>query len=398
MLKRRRPNDPSIASQTPPEVHPLIARCLVGSSPEPFAEVRKAGLWEYVAAEACDAGVGGLLLDRAEQADVRVPASAARQMRAYREHVAAANAYKLENVQRVLARLQMAKVPFLLLKGIALNATMYDAGQRPMTDVDILIHETDAAIAHKVLGNVGCRPGAELVREDFYPKYYCEREYFTRRRPSVKIDLHCRPFHVLRYGRTVPASAMWNNAREVRVGGLTALMPGDEEMLIHLAVHAACHGNTEIRWLHDVYAWIRRCEGQIDVASAADKCRRWRIALPFNRALRAASKMFDVHPAEAKSRTDRMLKELVEATDTFAGPLDRLALAGANLYPISPPLHLLCNALTAPGVRFRMGYLAATLLPDPSHLGQLYRRRHAGWQLVAHAIRAARCLTQFQPR
>jgi hypothetical protein len=384
-MMRRRINDPSQASQTPAAVHPLIARALSHNPRPAFQAIRRNGFWEYVAAESCDAGVGGLLLDRIRELNIEAPASAVRQMQAYRDYVAAANAYKIESVQRVLARLQLAGVPCLLLKGAALNATIYEPGRRPTTDIDVLVHETDARMAERVLGNAGCRPGADLVRPDFFPRYYCEREYATRRTPSVKIDLHCRPFHVLRYGRTVPDRAMWANAREVRFGETTALIPGPEEMLIHLAVHAACHGNTELRWLHDIKAWIERYASEIDAASIADKCRRWGLSLPVHRALRKVRDVFELAGNE-------VINTLVTATKTLAGPLDRLALAGANLYPISPPLFVLCNAITAPGIRFRLGYLAATTLPDPAHLAQLYHRRHPGWQIAAHAIRLTRCL------
>ena len=385
-MMRRRPTDPSMASQTPADVHPLIARALSDQPLSAFEEIQRNGLWEYVAAESCDGGVGGLLLDRLRQLGIAAPDSATRQMQAYDHHVAAANAYKIESVQRVLARLQMAGVPCLLLKGAALNATVFAPGQRPMTDIDVLIHQADVRLAERVLRNAGCAAGADLVRPDFFPRYYCEREYATRRTPAVKIDLHARPFHVLRYGRTVPDQAMWTDARKARLGELTVQIPGPEEMLIHLAVHSACHGNTALRWLHDIKHWLASYADEIDAARVADKCCRWGLSLPVNRTLRQVCGAFGGH------RQDDLLHGLIRATTRFAGPLDRLALAGANLYPISPPLYVMCNALTAPGIRFRLGYLAATLLPDPSHLAQLYPRRHPGWQLAAHTIRLTRAL------
>lgn len=384
-MSRGRPVDPSLASQTPEIVWPLIGRCLSENADDAFREVYRRGLWEYVAAEACDAGVGGLLLRKTIEHRVDVPASAARQMRAYSEHVAAANAYKYEAVRKVLARLQMAKVPFMLLKGAALNATIYDAGLRPMTDVDVLIHTKDAATAHKVLCNAGCRPGADLVREDFYPRFYCEREYFTHTHPAVKIDLHVRPFHVLRYARTVPEQAMWNDCMQVEAAGITANVPGPESMLIHLAVHAACHGGTQLRWLHDIKRWIEKYGTQINVERVAEKCRRWQIALPVHQTLTQAKEVFG---------GSDLLDRAIEATRGFAGPLQRLALAGAPLAADTPVLHVACNALTAPGLRFRMGYLAAVLLPGPGHLAQVYPHRHFGWKVAAHAVRLARCVSR----
>ncbi len=383
-MSRHRPTDPSIASQTPPVVYSLIAQCLSdeasdGGYSRAIREIQRKGLWEYVAAESCDAGVGAVLLRRLRELNIDVPTSSVRQMAAYADHVRAANAYKVEAVSRVLARLQMVGIDYLLLKGAALNGTVYEQLERPTTDIDVLIHVADAKLADRVLGHAGCRPGADLVREDFYPRYYCEREYFTRGHPRVKIDLHCRPFHVLRYSRTVPEDAMWGDCREVRFGELTARMPGPHEMLVHLAVHAACHGNTQVRWLYDIKLWLDKNGPEIDVQTLGEKCRSWGLSLPVNRALRKVKAMF----AGACK-----LDEAIAATSRWAGPLERLALAGAGLYDQSPALHVMCNAATAPGVRFRMGYLAATLLPDAGHLRQIYAGRHAGWQFVAHAIRA----------
>lgn len=379
----RRRVDPTIASQTPEIVWPLIGRCLSDEPHDAFQTVYRRGLWEYVAAEACDAGVGALLMVQATKHDVDVPVSAARQMRAYREHVAAANAYKTESVRKALTRLQVAKVPFLLLKGAALNATLYEPGLRPMTDVDVLIHDCDAALADKVLRNAGCEPGADLVREDFYPRFYCEREYFTGTHPPVKIDLHVRPFHVLRYARTVPHSAIWKDSRDISLGDLTVRVPGPESMLVHLAVHAACHGGTQLRWLHDIKRWLDCYGDQVDVDRLADNCRRWQLALPVRRAL--------MRTREAFGGNDR-LNQAIEATRGAAGPLQRLALAAAPLGTKAPVLYTACNALAAPGIRFRLGYLAAVLLPAEQHLAQIYPRRHFGWRFAAHAMRGVRSL------
>ncbi|MCL2329938.1 MAG: nucleotidyltransferase family protein [Phycisphaerae bacterium] len=377
--------DPAIASQTPTEVFGLIAQCL-SSHPQPaIDQITRRGWWEYVAAEAIDARMGAILLDRLTQLGVEMPVSAVSQMQAYRDHVSAANAYKFAEVGVVLNRLRMANVPYLLLKGAALNAMLYDAGLRPMTDVDVLIWPEDVAIADRVLCNAGACAGKELVRPDFYPRYYYEREYFTRRNPAVKIDLHCRPFGMLRYARTVPDDAMWNRHRDATLAGLDVQVPGPEEMLIHLAVHAACHGNSQLCWLYDILLWTQRFGHEINVTSVAEKCRRWRLSWPVHRALKRTQEWFGMD-------SDTKLAALLDATKTIVGPMDRIALAAAPLGQSAPVLRAMANAITTPGIRFRLGYLSAVLLPDASHLEQLYHRRHVGWQLAAHAVRAGRCI------
>lgn len=385
-MSRPRAIDPSTQSQTPAAVWSLLGRCLSDEPAEAFRQIGRRGLWEYAAAEGCDAGLGGLLLSQARRHGAELPTSAARQLQAYSEHVAAANAYKLESIERTLARLQIAGVPFILLKGTALNLMLYEPGLRPMTDVDVLIREADAPLVDQVLANSGCRRGAELVREDFFPRFYCEREYFTPTYPPVKIDLHCRPFHVLRYARTVPAGALWTDCRDIPFGELRVRVPGPEGMLIHLAVHAACHGATQLRWLYDIKLWLDRYFGEIDFDRLGERCRRWRLVHPVQSALARTVEAFGGSDALARA---------IAATRGSVGPLDRLALASAPLARTSPMLHITCNALASPGIGYRLGYLGAVLLPGREHLGQLYARRHVGWQLAAHAVRAGRCISRM---
>jgi len=90
--------------------------------------------------------------------------------------------------------LQSRGIPFLVLKGAALNAALYEEpGVRAMVDVDVLIRPGDAARVDRVLADAGCVAGAELLRADFFPRYHYEWEYFTPQHPPVKIDLHVRP-------------------------------------------------------------------------------------------------------------------------------------------------------------------------------------------------------------
>ena len=100
---------------TPEHIDSLIARCLAGGAPEAAREIERDGLWEYVAAQACLAEVGGLLADRLRTQGLTPPASAAMQLDAYRDHVAAANAYRLSRAAAVLTHLAAEGVPFLLL-------------------------------------------------------------------------------------------------------------------------------------------------------------------------------------------------------------------------------------------------------------------------------------------
>lgn len=346
------------------------------------------GLWSQVVDHACSSGVGGAVARNMAAREVEIPRSAAIQLDSYRQHVAAAAAYGLEKTEPILACLQKAGIAFLVLKGAALNAALYDGlGLRPMMDVDLLIRPSDAQRADAALTSLGCRPGPDLVNEDFYPRFYYEREYFLPCRPEVKIDLHVRPFRPLRYAVTLPDHAMWDEPMPVRYGRLTVQIPNVENMLIHLAVHAACHGAAELKWLYDLKLWLDRYGDRLDIRTLVDKCQRWKIGWPVRVVLEHVDSLF----GEGSVYLERTLSALKGCR---AGWRDRLALVQSPRDAAHPLAAVAVNVLCTPGVRFKLGYLRAVLLPARSHLAQLYQGRHPGWPLVAHAVRIGRRLTR----
>lgn len=361
----------------------LIARCLRDDPSSAVREIELGGLWEYVASRAWQCGAGGLLIDHLRRRGIEPPSFAEEQLDAYREHVAAANTYLLECARPALVALQQASVPFLVLKGAALHATVYDEiGVRPMVDVDVLVHPDNAARADHALRQAGFSAGAALMRADFYPRYHHEREYVSAGEPPAKIDLHVRPFRPLRYARTIPEEAFWLNPVSIRAGGLDVEMPDATNMLIHLAVHAACHGFSELRWLYDIRRWTQRHEARIDTGELAERSEQWGLALPVERALRRVR--------ETLAPDDGRLTEMIEKVSRPARLVDRIVLTQTPHDAHRPVRHVLVNVLSTPGLRFRWGYLAAMLIPDRGHLGQIYHRRHPGWIAVAHVVRVAR--------
>ncbi len=371
------------------ELDRLIAS-LLGSEPESAIEtIEREACWDRVVDRACQTQCAGFLGERLARIGHALPDSAARQIGVGCEHVAADNARKVECVAPVVAALNNAKIPFLVLKGLALNSFLYPSySMRPMTDVDVLIRPEDTLRTNLVLAaECGCKPGDALVQDDFYPKFHYEREYLTPHVPPVKIDLHARPFRPLRYARTMPGDAMWEGGEiTLRIGGVPITIPNRENMLIHLCVHAACHGLDELRWMHDIKVWIERFEDTLNWDAIVTRCARWRLCHPMRTALQRTSATFEM--------VARPMLDAAAAMEHHENALDRLALWQAPHGRSRPVTDVLVNALCSPGVAFRASYLCAALLPSHEHLGQIYRRRHPGWIATAHAYRAIRCLAR----
>lgn len=362
-----------------------LAACLAGRPQRVTDKWHHLGLWDRAACLACDLGLGAFLAEALEREGLCTPPSAAATLAAYRRHVAARNAYLETRLRPVLDALTEGGVPFLLLKGAALNASLYGRRDlRGMCDIDLLIHPGDAVRAGQRLTAAGCRAGREHVRPGFFPRFYFEREYWTPDRPPVRLDVHVRPFRPVLYASTVPPDALWDQPQRVELAGSSVLIPHRENMLIHLCVHAACHGLEHLRWTHDIHRFLESNGAALDWYDIERKAKAWRLALPVRRALESVRQTFGA--------TGGVNEDVLSRFDVPAAWLDRLALDQSPHDASRPVRHIVTDVLSLPGWRDRRDYLLATLLPAGSHMASWYSRRHHGWMAAAHALRLMRPL------
>lgn len=300
------------------------------------------------------------------------------------------NGRMMRVLDRIAVRFEEAGVPLLALKGAVLNLTVYDrADQRPMDDLDLLIREEDVDRACALLESMEGIRGDSLVREDFFPRFHYEIDYTVGLIYPVRVDLHVRPFRPLRYSRVVPTDALWASARPARIDRGTILVPSDEEMLVHLAAHAAIHACEREMWLVDLRRWVERNGDMMDWSRLVETAGRWGLALPVREALAHAERSLGSFlPAV-------VLPGLMRRNVNWR---DRLALRQAPRDAERPAMHVLVNALTTPGLMFVLGYLRRVLIPDSPHMADWYAGRHRGWLPLAHLCRWMRPLTSRIPK
>lgn len=291
------------------------------------------------------------------------------------------NVRMMHLLERIARAFHDAGIPLLALKGAALNLVLYDRpDERPMGDLDLLVKPEDAEGACAVLEGLGCLRSVVLVREDFFPRFHYEIEYAAGSIYPVKIDLHVRPFRPLRYSRLVPPDALWERAEVVRFGAATIRIPAPDDMLIHLAVHAAIHGCSRRTWLQDIKRWADAHRSVIDWNRLVATAERWRLALAVRQAFQRTAREFG--PVCSRRVIQRLRRLPVNWRD-------RLALWQAPRDASRPVMHVLVNTLCTPGWRFALGYLRAVCLPDRGHMGEWYCRRHWGWLPWAHLLRCS---------
>ncbi|MCP3903371.1 MAG: SET domain-containing protein-lysine N-methyltransferase [Planctomycetes bacterium] len=304
----------------------------------------------------------------------------------------ALDADALRNVQimhlleRVARHCNDAGIPVMALKGAALNLTVYERPtERPMSDLDLLVRVDDLERVHALFEKLGFLRSPSQFREDFFPRFYYEIQYTAGSVSPVSIDLHVRPFRLVRHSRFVPDAAFWERSGPIPIGRTTVRIPGAEEMLIHLAAHSAIHGNTHAKWAEDIRRWTSQARVDWDrFLALAD---RWRLTHAVRRGLDAAGSPI---PDDVADRLRRMHVGWRDRLALWHAPRDREHLTASALVVL----------LTTPGIRFKLAYLAQIMLPDGRYLDE-WSLRHGcpAWLApIARCVRPLRHVARWWPR
>jgi len=335
--------------------------------------------WPSVVVDARRTGLSGLLADGVRDGVIKLPAALSRMLRQDALVTAALNIQIESRFAELAALFASAGVPVMALKGVVLVRTVYERSDyRPMADIDLLVGESDAHRAQTALEQNGYQPAAPLVRPDFFPRFYHEVDYRSDGPQPVKVDLHARPFRPAVYGRTVNEDSFWASAERMAVGASWVAIPNPERMLLHLMIHAACHGATRAVWLMDIWRYATALQPRVDWDAWLALVAQWRVAAAVRTATVATENLwgsFLPAPVHQAVLADR------------GGWQERLALRQAPRDTSAPLAHVAVTCLTGHRGWSRLAYLRAVLFPSTEHMATIYGRRHRGWRVLAHMVR-----------
>jgi hypothetical protein len=303
--------------------------------------------------------------------------------------VAWPNVCLLRLLERIALTCADAGIPLMVLKGAALHLTLHrNPGDRPMSDLDLMVPPKHAPRMLELLERLGGRLGRPLVRDDFFPRYHYERDVNWPGVTPLRVDLHAHPFRPLAYIRSVPPHAFWRGAERVRVGRAPVCVPNAEDMLLHLAVHCAVHGNQRRQWLTDLRQWVGWHRQRFDWSRFERTARDWGLHHAADVALDAAERALGpIRPPVVRARMGAVPVTRRARRIVRQAPRDATGALG----------HVLTNAACATGWRFRAGYLRAMLWPDRAHMAEWYDHRHAGWLAVGRCVRLVSPLLRRVP-
>jgi Uncharacterised nucleotidyltransferase len=224
----------------------------------------------------------------------------------------------MERLGALLAPLHDAGIPTMLLKGAALLVEGYaDLGERPMTDLDVLVPYDRAAASARALKSAGYTGLSTLSPS---VTRYTHAASFRHERLG-DLDLHWHVFEEC--CRPADDEPLWAAAVAVTVGGARTHVPPPEDQLLHACVHGEKWVLVPgVRWIADAVTLIRR--GQVRWDRLVSETTRRRFVLRMRGQLAYLRSAFDAPiPGEAFASLARAPVSRVEHLEQQWGVRDR---------------------------------------------------------------------------
>jgi hypothetical protein len=348
----------------PPALEAILRRITEGLADELACPSDIAPDWsgfEWIVARAVAAmhGVSPLL---SRTLRWRGPAGWVKFLEEQRAHTAGRHRRIEELLFLIDQRTNTAGVAAVALKGAALHAFgLYQAGDRPMSDIDLLVRPADAQATSRMLVSLGYYESCESWKERVFTPVddHASGELGENSRNSVKIELHERICERLPL-RIMDVSELVFPPRPQP--GLNAY-PSKASLMAHLLLHAAgsmAFQSLRLLHLHDIAGLSSRMtvEDWDAVLGSSERVGRLWWAFP---PLQLTSRYF---PSKVPVR-------VLEALAHDCPYLLEWTSRRRTLYDVSFS-HLWVDAFPgiewSQSIREMLAYAASRVLPNPKHL------------------------------
>jgi hypothetical protein len=282
--------------------------------------------------------------------------------------VASANRRKFEKLQVVLTRFRSDGIDCILLKGADLLPRLYGVmAARPMSDVDLLVHEQDLPAIDRTLRELGYRP-----QIDGNPAYQDPDGVLL-------LDILSKVWY-LDDQETIWRRAVARNRDEVPAKGM-----GTNDLVIYLTAYGVVHrGCLSPSLAQDLALLIER--EQVDWSIVVDEASRYHLKIPIYHGLSFVVTRYGRVPIP-----DRVLRSLAPSTlreRLLLWLFQKLVRDRA----VAELGHLLLF-LTQPGLK-KWRWLRDAFFPSPAFLTYRYGDRWKTHPLLTRLLRPFSLLFQ----
>ncbi len=270
-------------------------------------------------------------------------------------------------LREVLTSWHAMNLPYLLLKGAALERTVYAGiGLRPRSDIDLLVPEDRFAQAQSSLVQMGYVPQPVNGATTTVAVMLSRRGRFGL---NHVIDLHYRlssqahPFPLAQDFRYLSARAQQTS------DGWQVLHTVDALLLavFHRAQHYTSHGERLI-WLYDICLLLRALDHnqRVEIERLAMD---WQMATALNHAMNACRELLGESDVLACDREDE--SAMFFTLDESQGQASRVAMSLANTTGAVARFRFLLNRLFPPVAFVRQYHGVSTLMLPVFYLGRI---------------------------
>ena len=149
-----------------------------------------------------------------------------------------------ERLGKLLTLLARNDIEALLLKGAGLAYSAYPSlEERPMGDIDLLVHPDVADRAWKLAVENGWMRRKDVAEERSYEDHQHLSPLEDADGLQIGLEIHTALF-TQQAPFALDAAGLWERARRMTIAGAPALVPSAEDQLIHAALHFA--------WSHEM--------------------------------------------------------------------------------------------------------------------------------------------------
>jgi hypothetical protein len=190
-------------------------------------------------------------------------------------------------LREVLASLNEAGIPSLVLKGIALAECIYpDVAMRGMSDVDLLVRKSDLFRVDDRLSSLGyAAQDSSAARAVHNPAgYLASLEYLRQGPSSLNLHVHWHPVNssvpAAVFAERIDVDGLWEQAVTVTVADSRSLMLRPEHQIIYLCEHALRIGHSFDRLILvcDIHYTLKAFEHALDWDFVIEESRRFNLS------------------------------------------------------------------------------------------------------------------------
>jgi hypothetical protein len=236
----------------------------------------------------------------------------------------------------------------ILLKGADLLSRLYGVrGARPLSDVDLLVHEQDLPAIHRLLIEIG------LTQQiDGNPAYYSSQS-------TLSLDLVSNLWYLDEEG----FAGLWARARTRQLGQLTVKQLGSNDLLLYLTAYSVVHrGHLSPSFFTDLQLLIEK--EPLHWPTLLEEANRHHLKIPLYHGLRQSALSNSAIGIPAT-----VIQQLAPATMSEQ-TLEFLFRRLVTTQPIPELGHFLLWITQPPGRR--LAWLRRTLFPSSRFLAYRY--------------------------